>query len=147
MSWCPPVPRPGQLVCAAVNYIEADRPDRGPFNAFLKATSSLLGHQGTVQLPPAEARVFHFEPELALVIGKRASRISAEEAMDHIFGYTHFMDVSARGLPGGSSWAKAGTPAARWDRPWSRRTKSATPISSTSNCGLMIRFVTTSRPT
>ncbi|MCB0030713.1 MAG: fumarylacetoacetate hydrolase family protein [Anaerolineales bacterium] len=112
VNWCPPVPRPGQLVCAAVNYIEENRPDRGPFNAFLKATSSLLGSGGTVELPPAEATVFHFEPELALVIGKRASRIKAEEAMDYIFGYTHFMDVSARGLPGGfflgKSWHTGG---------------------------------------
>ncbi|MCB0189847.1 MAG: fumarylacetoacetate hydrolase family protein, partial [Caldilineaceae bacterium] len=71
------------------------------FNAFLKSPNSLVGHGGTVELAPAAATVFHFEPELALVIGKAASRIKAEDAMDHIFGYTQFMDVSARGLPGG----------------------------------------------
>ena len=95
-----------------MNYIEENRPESGPFNAFLKATSSLLGSGTTVELPPAEATVFHFEPELALVIGKRASRIKAEEAMEYIFGYTHFMDVSARGLPGGfflgKSWHTGG---------------------------------------
>ena len=97
----PPLPRPGQLVCLAGNYLEPQKPERGLFNAFLKSPNAALGHGGTVVLPDAEASVFHFEPELALVIGKHASRIAAEDAMDHVFGYTQFMDVSARGLPGG----------------------------------------------
>jgi len=97
----PPLPRPGQLVCLAGNYLEPARPDRTSFNAFLKATTSVIGHGETVELPSANASVFHFEPELALVISKTASRISASEAMKHVFGYTHFIDVSARGLPGG----------------------------------------------
>jgi 2-keto-4-pentenoate hydratase/2-oxohepta-3-ene-1,7-dioic acid hydratase in catechol pathway len=96
-----PLPRPGQLVCLAVNYFEPGRPERSEFNAFLKSNTSVIGPHDTVELPPAQATVFHFEPELALVIGKRASRISAANARDYIFGYTHFMDVSARGLPGG----------------------------------------------
>jgi len=108
----PPVPRPGQLVCLAGNYLEPDRPEQAAFNAFLKAPSSVIGHGDTVELPPAEASVFHFEPELALVIGQRASRIPAAEAMDYVFGYTHFMDVSSRGLPGGfflgKSWHTCG---------------------------------------
>ena len=97
----PPMPRPGQLVCLAGNYIEPRAPERTAFNAFLKSPNSLIGHNGTVRLPPAEATVFHFEPELALVIGKPASRVKAADAMDHVFGYMQFMDVSARGLPGG----------------------------------------------
>ena len=98
---CPPIPRPGQLVCLAGNYLEPQKPERGLFNAFLKSPNAVIGHLGTVTLPPAEASVFHFEPELALVIGKRASHIAAENALDYVFGYTQFMDVSARGLPGG----------------------------------------------
>jgi 2-keto-4-pentenoate hydratase/2-oxohepta-3-ene-1,7-dioic acid hydratase in catechol pathway len=97
----PPVPRPGQLVCLAGNYLEPGRPERGEFNAFLKSNTSVIGSGETVELPPAQATVFHFEPELAVVIGKTASRIRAAEALDYVFGYTHFMDVSARGLPGG----------------------------------------------
>ncbi len=98
---CAPIPRPGQLVCLAGNYLEPAKPERGVFNAFLKSPNAAIGHGGTVILPAAEASVFHFEPELALVIGKRASRIAAEDALDHVFGYIQFMDVSARGLPGG----------------------------------------------
>jgi len=101
VTFCPPVPRPGQLVCLAGNYLEPQNTERGLLNAFLKSPNSLVGHGGTVELAPAEATVFHFEPELALVIGKAASRIKAEDAMDHVFGYTQLMDVSARGLPGG----------------------------------------------
>lgn len=101
VTFCAPLPRPGQLVCLAGNYLEPQKPERGLFNAFLKSPNSVIGHGGTVELAPAAATVFHFEPELALVIGKAASRIKAEAAMDHIFGYTQLMDVSARGLPGG----------------------------------------------
>ena len=97
----PPLPRPGQLMCAAVNYLEPRQPDRGPFNGFLKANTSVIPTGGKVEFPDAEATVFHFEPELALVIGRRASRLSQAEALDYVFGYTQFMDVSARGLPGG----------------------------------------------
>ena len=97
----PPVPRPGQLVCLAGNYLEPAKPERGLFNAFLKSPNSVIGHGGTVSLPDTEATVFHFEPELALVIGKPASHLRAEDALDCVFGYTQFMDVSARGLPGG----------------------------------------------
>jgi 2-keto-4-pentenoate hydratase/2-oxohepta-3-ene-1,7-dioic acid hydratase in catechol pathway len=97
----PPLPQPGQLVCLARNYLEPAQPERGEFNAFLKSPTSVIGHGDRVEFPPANASVFHFEPELALVIGKTASRISAAEAMEYIFGYTQFMDVSARGLPGG----------------------------------------------
>jgi 2-keto-4-pentenoate hydratase/2-oxohepta-3-ene-1,7-dioic acid hydratase in catechol pathway len=97
----PPLPRPGQLVCLAGNYLEPQKPERGVFNAFLKSPNSVIGHNDTVELCSAEATVFHFEPELAVVIGKPASRLNADDAMDCIFGYTQFIDVSSRGLPGG----------------------------------------------
>ncbi len=96
-----PMPRPGQLLCLAGNYIEPESPERGEFNAFLKSPTSIIGTGDTSEFPSAEASVFHFEPELALVIGKTASRVSQADAMDHVFGYTQFIDGSARGLHGG----------------------------------------------
>ena len=93
-----PLPRPGQLMCSAGNYIEPGQPERGLFNGFLKANTSVMPTGSTVELPAAEADVFHFEPELALVIGKRASHLSQADALDYVFGYTQFMDVSARGI-------------------------------------------------
>ena len=96
-----PLPRPGQLVCLAGNYIEPDSPSRGEFNAFLKSPTGIISTKKTVQLPEADVTVFHFEPELAIVIGKTAKHLSEENALDCVFGYTQFIDVSARGLPGG----------------------------------------------
>ena len=96
-----PLPRPGQLVCLAGNYIEPDSPSRGEFNAFLKSPTGITSTKGTVELPEADVTVFHFEPELAIVIGKTAKHLSEENALDCVFGYTQFIDVSARGLPGG----------------------------------------------
>ena len=97
----PPLPRPGQLVCLAGNYIEPAQTERENFNAFLKSPTAVIGQGDTAELPPAGARVFHFEPELSVIIGKTTTRVSQSEAMDYIFGYTHFIDGSARGLPGG----------------------------------------------
>ena len=97
----PPVPRPGQLVCLAGNYIEPDHPKKDTFNAFLKSPTSVMATGDTVELPETDATVFHFEPEFALVMGKRASKLQPEDALDTIFGYMQFIDVSARGLPGG----------------------------------------------
>ncbi len=96
-----PLPRPGQLVCLAGNYIEPDSPSRGDFNAFLKSPTGVIPTKETVELPEADVTVFHFEPELAIVIGKTAKHLTEENALDHVFGYTQFIDVSARGLPGG----------------------------------------------
>ncbi len=96
-----PLPRPGQLVCLAGNYIEPDSPSRGDFNAFLKSPTGIIATKETVELPEADVTVFHFEPELAIVIGKTAKNLSESDALDCVFGYTQFIDVSARGLPGG----------------------------------------------
>ena len=101
VSFKAPVPRPGQLVCLAGNYIEPDSPSRGDFNAFLKSPTGIIATQDTVELPEADVTVFHFEPELAIVIGKTAKHLSEDNALDCVFGYTQFIDVSARGLPGG----------------------------------------------
>ena len=101
VSFKAPLPRPGQLVCLAGNYIEPDSPSRGEFNAFLKSPTGIIATKDTVELPEADVTVFHFEPELAIVIGKTAKHLSEENALDCVFGYTQFIDVSARGLPGG----------------------------------------------
>jgi 2-keto-4-pentenoate hydratase/2-oxohepta-3-ene-1,7-dioic acid hydratase in catechol pathway len=50
-------------------------------------------------LPDVPATIFEGEAEVAVIIGKRASHVRAAEAMDYVFGYTNFIDGSARGLP------------------------------------------------
>jgi 2-keto-4-pentenoate hydratase/2-oxohepta-3-ene-1,7-dioic acid hydratase in catechol pathway len=96
----PPLPKPGNIVCMAVNYMENGTLAKpAPINAFHKAPTSIIGPGETMVLPDVPATIFEGEAELAVVIGKRASKVSAANAMDYVFGYINFIDGSARGLP------------------------------------------------
>ena len=95
-----PVPRPQKLICAAVNYLEFGQREPAVLDGFLKSPTAVIGSGDTCELPPAPASVFHHEPELAFVIGKTASKVTQDDALSHIFGYTNFLDMSARGLQG-----------------------------------------------
>jgi 2-keto-4-pentenoate hydratase/2-oxohepta-3-ene-1,7-dioic acid hydratase in catechol pathway len=104
-----PVDRPGKVVAAPLNYekhIEeaiADRDitteewfsikDKG---YFLKAPSSVVGPDGGIELPFSDRRTDH-EIELAFVMKDDVKDVTAEEAWEHIFGYTILLDVSLRG--------------------------------------------------
>jgi len=104
-----PIRRPGKVIAAPLNYenhIEeaiADKDittddwfsikDKG---YFLKAPSSVVGPDHGVELPFSDRRVDH-EIELAFVMGDDVKDVSAEEAWDHIFGYTILLDISVRG--------------------------------------------------
>ncbi|HYD04100.1 MAG TPA: fumarylacetoacetate hydrolase family protein [Reyranella sp.] len=95
-----PVPKPGNIDCMAVNYMEDGTLKEKPhINAFHKMSNAIIGNGDTMVLPDVPATVFEGEAELALVIGKRATRVPASEAMKYVFGYTGFIDGSARGLP------------------------------------------------
>ena len=96
----PPVPRPPKLICAAVNYLEFGMREPAVLDGFLKSPTAVIGSGDTCELPPAPASVFHHEPELAFVIGRTASKVEQDEALSYIFGYTNFLDMSARGLQG-----------------------------------------------
>ena len=96
----PPLPKPGNIVCMAVNYMEdGTRTEPAPLNAFHKAPTAVIGDGDTMVLPDVPATIFEGEAEMAVVIGKRAERVPAARAMDHVFGYINFIDGSARGLP------------------------------------------------
>jgi len=95
----PPLPRPRQIDCMAVNYLEdGTLPKPEPINGFHKSPSAIIGPDDTMVLGDVPATVFEGEAELALVIGKRASHVPASEAMSYVFGYMAFIDGSARGL-------------------------------------------------
>ena len=94
-----PLPRPGKMVCMARNYLESGMGEEPPpFNAFLKSPNAVIGPGEKVILPGAPATIFEHEAELGVIVGRTASRITAKEASDYIFGYVNFIDVSARGL-------------------------------------------------
>jgi 2-keto-4-pentenoate hydratase/2-oxohepta-3-ene-1,7-dioic acid hydratase in catechol pathway len=98
----PPLPKPVNIDCMAVNYMEdGTRKEPALINAFHKSPGAIIGNGDTMVLPDAPATIFEGEAELALIIGKRASHVSQANAMDCVFGYTNFIDGSARGLPAG----------------------------------------------
>jgi 2-keto-4-pentenoate hydratase/2-oxohepta-3-ene-1,7-dioic acid hydratase in catechol pathway len=95
-----PLPKPTNIVCMAVNYMEdGTRTEPAPINAFHKSPSAVIGDGETMMLPDVPATIFEGEAELAVVIGRRASHVSEAEAMSCVFGYLNFIDGSARGLP------------------------------------------------
>jgi 2-keto-4-pentenoate hydratase/2-oxohepta-3-ene-1,7-dioic acid hydratase in catechol pathway len=95
----PPLPRPVNIDCMAVNYMEdGTRKEPAPINAFHKSPNSVIGDGDTMILPDVPATIFEGEAELAAVIGKRADNVPAAGAMEHVFGYMNFIDGSARGL-------------------------------------------------
>ena len=97
-----PIPKPHNIVCMAVNYMEDGTRDApAPINAFHKSPNAVLPDGGTIFLPDVPATIFEPEAEMALVIGKSATNVSAKDAYDHIFGYMNFIDMSARGLSSG----------------------------------------------
>lgn len=95
----PPVPRPGSIICMAVNYMEdgtlTEKPD---ISAFHKGPTAIIGEGETMVLPDTPATIFEGEAEIAVVIGRRATGVPLADAMKYVFGYTCFIDGSARGL-------------------------------------------------
>lgn len=95
----PPIPKPGNIVCMAVNYMEdGTLTERPLINAFHKASSGVIGHGDTMVLPDTNASVFEAEAEIALVIGRRADKVAAADWRDYVFGYVGFIDGSVRGV-------------------------------------------------
>jgi len=94
-----PLPKPENIICMAVNYMEdGTLPEPAPINAFMKSPSSIIGDGDTMVLPDMAATVFEGEAELAVVIGKKATQVKQADAMNYVFGYTNFIDGSARGV-------------------------------------------------
>ena len=90
---------PSKIVCVGLNYADhaaerdKDVPDRPVL--FLKPPNTLSGHGDTVTLPAGKERI-DFEAEIAAVIGRPARNIAAEDAMDHVAGFTCLNDLSNR---------------------------------------------------
>ncbi len=97
----PPVPDPDKILCIGLNYrahaAEAgiDPPDSPTF--FAKFRNALAAPGATVPLPAASEKV-DYEAEVAFVVGRRAKDVAAEDAIDHVAGYTLLNDLSARDL-------------------------------------------------
>lgn len=96
---CAPVPRPGKIICIGLNYRDHAEESNMPIPKspiiFSKFPACAIGANEPILLPKSSAQV-DYEAELAFVVGRRAKNVSAGAAMDYVFGYTNFNDVSAR---------------------------------------------------
>jgi 2-keto-4-pentenoate hydratase/2-oxohepta-3-ene-1,7-dioic acid hydratase in catechol pathway len=93
--------RPSKFVCVGLNYrdhaAEVSKTLPAEPLLFLKPSTALLDPGAAIKLPPAVGRVDH-EAELAIVIGRRAHRVSRAKAWDVIMGITCMNDVTARDM-------------------------------------------------
>src|SRR5437764_12563601 len=99
VTWLPVIPDPEKILCAGINYrshaAETGRELPKQPSMFLRLASTLVGHEGEM-ICPGVSRCFDFEGELAVVIGRGGRHIPVERALDHVAGYTCFVDGSVR---------------------------------------------------
>ncbi|MCK0156295.1 fumarylacetoacetate hydrolase family protein [Cellulophaga sp. F20128] len=95
----PPFTRPSKIVCVGLNYAKhaAEGGMAVPSQPvlFFKATSAIVGPNDDVVIPKGSVKT-DWEVELAIVIGKKTSYVSEEEAMDYVAGYVLHNDYSER---------------------------------------------------
>jgi 2-keto-4-pentenoate hydratase/2-oxohepta-3-ene-1,7-dioic acid hydratase in catechol pathway len=96
-----PVPRPGKIICVGLNYRDHCREQDVPEPAYpmlFAKFANAVAHPGAPILRPRATEKLDLECELAVVIGRRASRIRPDEAMEAVLGYTILNDVTMRDL-------------------------------------------------
>jgi len=99
IKFLPVIPRPGKILCAGINYrshaAEMSRELPKQPSMFIRFADTLVGHGGDL-IRPKVSDHFDFEGELALVIGKGGRHIAPDRALEHVAGYTCFVDGSVR---------------------------------------------------
>jgi 2-keto-4-pentenoate hydratase/2-oxohepta-3-ene-1,7-dioic acid hydratase in catechol pathway len=106
-----PIKRPSKIICVGLNYSlhakESNMPIPEVPILFMKATSSLCGPNDPIIIPKNSNKT-DWEVELAVIIGKKASYVEEENAMEHVAGYCVHNDVSERDfqLHHGGQWVK-----------------------------------------
>lgn len=103
---CAPIPRPNaNIICLGRNYQEhaaegarAREEEVLPPTFFTKAVTTVVGPYDDIQYDRAVTTELDWEVELAVIVGRRARKVSRQNALDHVFGYTVLNDVSARDL-------------------------------------------------
>jgi len=99
VKFLPAIPNPELIACAGINYrshaSETGRDIPKQPSMFIRRANTLVGHDGEMVRPNVSTH-FDFEGELAVVIGRGGRHIPAERALDHVAGYTCFVDGSVR---------------------------------------------------
>lgn len=103
--------RPSKIVCVGKNYAKHAAEMGGDVPAepliFLKAPSALIAEGDEIVMPSWAGRV-DYEGEIAIVIGRRATKVSADEAWDYVGGVLPLNDVTARDLQASDNqWSRA----------------------------------------
>ncbi len=97
-----PVPNPEKIICLGLNYRDHAEESGAEIPAapmwFGKFANALIGSGQEIVLPAAHPEYVDYEAELAVVIGRRGTRIDAADALSHLAGAMPFNDVSARDL-------------------------------------------------
>ncbi len=92
---------PSKIVAIGLNYKDHAAEQKKPLPAepmlFIKPSSAVVGPGDPIRLPAGVGRI-DYESEVAVVIGKRATRVPRERALEHVLGYTCANDVTAREL-------------------------------------------------
>ena len=104
VSLLPPIPNPGKIICAGMNYRKpypvdgVAAPDPGNVVIFARHTETLIGHGANLELPSGKAaETYDFEGEIVAVIGKSGRFISKDDALKHVIGYSIMNEGSVRG--------------------------------------------------
>jgi 2,4-didehydro-3-deoxy-L-rhamnonate hydrolase len=94
-----PVPRPGKVICIGLNYRDHAEESGMPIPEspiiFSKFSTCVVGSGRPILIPFGSVQT-DYEAELAVVVGRRARNVRKADAMNYVFGYTNFNDVSAR---------------------------------------------------
>lgn len=110
-----PLPQPPRnIMCVGKNYhAHAQEFTRSGFDSsassvadaipqapiiFTKAPETVIGHDAEVRIPHGLSSAIDYEAELGVIIGKGGRGITAENALDHVWGYTIINDVTARDM-------------------------------------------------
>mgnify|MGYP001325835699 CR=1 FL=1 len=107
----PPLIRPSKLICIGLNYADHARESgmdipKEPV-VFFKSTTAIVGPNDDLIIPRGSEKT-DWEVELAVVIGKKASYVPLENALDYVAGYVLHNDYSERAyqLERGGQWVK-----------------------------------------
>ena len=99
LKLAPVVPDPGKIVCLGHNFYDHAK-EGGNLKPvypliFFRGASSLIAHEDPV-IRPRVSEKLDYEAELMIVIGKRARHVKRDDALDYVYGYACFNDVSVR---------------------------------------------------
>ena len=106
------IERPGKIVAIGLNYMDhakesGTEPPKRPL-VFAKFPTAVINHEEQIRIPRTLTERVDWEVELAVIIGREATRVSEKDALSHVSGYTVANDVSARDLQfSDGQWVRA----------------------------------------